>query len=121
MSWLRRLSNTLLHIRVERDIDRELAFHIAERIDQLRADGLSLDEARREARTQFGNQRRVREEAYEMNSMGSLERLGQDVRITDHARERRRHHPRCGDARGTHSRSTRGVHGTDAHAARGID
>jgi hypothetical protein len=33
MSWLRRLANTLRRARIERDIDRELAFHIAERVD----------------------------------------------------------------------------------------
>jgi putative ABC transport system permease protein len=82
MSWLRRLSNTLHHARAQRDIDRELAFHIGERIDQLRAEGLSPDEARLVAHRQFGSRRRVREEAYEMNSTGRLERLGQDVRIT---------------------------------------
>ncbi len=31
MSWLRRLLNTFRSGRVDRDIDRELAFHIAER------------------------------------------------------------------------------------------
>ena len=82
MSWLRRLSNTIRHTRVERDIERELAFHISERVDRLRSEGLSFDDARREAQRQFGNRRRVREETYEMNSMGWLERLTQDVRIT---------------------------------------
>ena len=82
MSWLRRLSNTIRHTRVERDIERELAFHISERVDRLRAEGLSFEDARTEAQRQFGNRRRVREETYEMNSMGWLERLTQDVRIT---------------------------------------
>ncbi len=53
MSWLQRLSNTLRPR--HRDIDRELSFHIAERADQLRADGLSDSEATRRARMQFGN------------------------------------------------------------------
>jgi predicted permease len=82
MPWLRRLANSFRHTRVERDIDRELAFHIAERIDQLRAEGLSFDEARLAAHRQLGSPRRVREETYEMDSMGWLERLGEDVRVT---------------------------------------
>lgn len=55
MSWLRRLWNTFRPERVHEDIDRELAFHLAERADQLRAEGLSHEEAIRRARLQFGN------------------------------------------------------------------
>ena len=55
MSWLRRLSNTLRPERHQREIDREIAFHLDERTTQLQRDGLSADEARRLARMQFGN------------------------------------------------------------------
>jgi len=55
VTWLRRALNTLRPSRIQRDIDRELAFHIAERVDQLRGQGLSHDEATRRARVQFGN------------------------------------------------------------------
>ncbi|HLG57740.1 MAG TPA: ABC transporter permease [Vicinamibacterales bacterium] len=55
MSLARRLWNTLRPARVQRDIDRELSFHLAERVDQLRDEGLSKAEARRRARIQFGN------------------------------------------------------------------
>jgi putative ABC transport system permease protein len=55
MSWLRRLANTFRTGRVRRDIDRELSFHLAEREDALHAGGLSADEARRQARLQFGH------------------------------------------------------------------
>jgi hypothetical protein len=55
MSWLRRLANTLRTDRLRRDIDRELAFHLAEREDQLRGAGLGTEEARRQARLQIGN------------------------------------------------------------------
>ncbi len=57
MSWPRRLWNTLSPGRAEREIDRELAFHLSERIDDLRAQGLSDGEARRRARVMFGNPR----------------------------------------------------------------
>ena len=54
MSWLRRVIRTFRSDRVDRDIDRELAFHLAERIDELRASGLSDTEAVQQARRQFG-------------------------------------------------------------------
>ena len=54
MRWLRRLWNTVRPGRVERDIDREMRFHLAERIDELRAQGLTDAQASRRARLQFG-------------------------------------------------------------------
>ena len=53
--WLRRLWNTLRPGRINRDIDREIAFHLAERADDLRARGLAGTDAGRRARVQFGN------------------------------------------------------------------
>jgi len=44
MSWLHRLSNVFRSKRVQRDIERELAFHLAERADELRARGLNAGE-----------------------------------------------------------------------------
>src|SRR5215510_15063019 len=55
MSWLRRLSNTLRPGRHQREIAREIAFHVDERAAQLQRDGLTADEAHRMARRQFGN------------------------------------------------------------------
>jgi putative ABC transport system permease protein len=55
MKWLRRLWNTVRPGRVERDIDREMRFHLEERIDELRAQGLSRADASRRARLQFGS------------------------------------------------------------------
>lgn len=55
MPWLRRLSNTLRPRRHQREIEREITFHVDERTTQLQRDGLSADEARRMARMRFGN------------------------------------------------------------------
>jgi hypothetical protein len=55
MSWLRRLFNTFRPSRIQRDIEREVSFHLAERADQLRSEGMSDAEAKRRARLQFGN------------------------------------------------------------------
>ena len=45
MSWLQRLWNTFRPERVQGDIERELSFHIAERTDQLRSEGLNDEES----------------------------------------------------------------------------
>jgi putative ABC transport system permease protein len=55
MNWLKRLANAIWPDRVDREIRREVAFHIAERTDQLRAAGLPDEEAARQARIVFGN------------------------------------------------------------------
>jgi predicted permease len=82
MPWFRPLLNSLRRGRVDRDLQRELHFHIAERIDQLHADGLPLDEARLAAQKQFGNALRIREDTHDMNSIGWVERLASDLRVT---------------------------------------
>jgi len=55
MAWLRRLSNTLRAARHQREIEREIAFHVDERAAELQRDGLTADQARRMARLKFGN------------------------------------------------------------------
>ena len=55
MSWLGRLFNTLRPGQHQREIEREIAFHVEERAAQLQREGLSADAARRAARQQFGN------------------------------------------------------------------
>jgi len=82
MPWLRRLLNTLRRPRVDRDLQRELHFHVAERVDQLHAEGMPLDEARLAAQKQFGNALRIREDTHEMNNIGWIERLTSDLRVT---------------------------------------
>src|SRR5687768_126515 len=55
MAWLTRIVNTFRTGGLRRAIDREQAFHIAERADDLRAGGLGAQEALRRARIQFGS------------------------------------------------------------------
>jgi len=80
MFWVR-FANLFRARRVERDIQRELEFHIAERADQLHAEGLPLDEARAAARRHFGNALRIREDAHRANSIGWIEQLTRDLRL----------------------------------------
>jgi len=55
MAQWHRILNWFHRIRISREIDEELRFHIDERIYELTADGMSPSEARREAARQFGN------------------------------------------------------------------
>src|SRR5215831_13176179 len=67
MSWRQRIANVFRRGKLHRDIRRELAFHLAERADDLRARGLSEADARRQARRQFGNFTFQIEETSDMN------------------------------------------------------
>jgi putative ABC transport system permease protein len=80
MSWVRRLWNTFRPRRMERDIERELSFHLAERADQLRAEGLGEDEARREARMRFGSVIVQAERTRDMNISLLIDGFLRDVR-----------------------------------------
>jgi hypothetical protein len=80
MRSVHRIWNALLPGRVERDIDRELAFHIAERASELRAEGLSDDEALRRARTQLGNVIVQRERTRDADVARGMDTLLRNVR-----------------------------------------
>jgi predicted permease len=80
MSRLRRLWTTFRPGRIERDIEREVSFHLAERADQLRADGLGDEEARRQARVKFGNVLAQYERTREMDVSIAVDAFLRDVR-----------------------------------------
>lgn len=80
MSWLRRLRDSVRPSRLERDIEREMSFHIAERIDELRAQGVPPDEARRRAHLQFGNVPLQRERTRDMNVSLVVDARLRDIR-----------------------------------------
>src|SRR3954470_20151995 len=82
MPWLRRLWNTLRPGTMERDIERELSFHVAERADQLRAEGLGEEEARREARRKFGNPIVQAERTRDVNVSAAIDALLRDLRYS---------------------------------------
>lgn len=80
MSWLRRLLNALRAGRIEREIDRELSFHLTERADQLRTEGLSAEEAMRRAHRQFGNATVQAERTRDVDVAGWMDGLCRNVR-----------------------------------------
>ena len=55
MAWYARLINLVRSGRHSRDLDREIDFHLAERVDDLVAAGMSAEDAAREARRRIGN------------------------------------------------------------------
>src|SRR5690242_17583880 len=66
--------------RLERDLDDELAFHLAMREEKKRAAGMAAADARYSARREFGNAMRVKEICREMWSFASLETFWRDLR-----------------------------------------
>lgn len=79
-SWLRRLWNAVSPGRVEREIEREVSFHIAERADELRGAGFSEREAMRRAQARFGNPLLHAERTRDAHVVRWLDTLVRDAR-----------------------------------------
>ena len=80
MSWLARLANLVRSDRLSRDLDREMAFHLAERADDLRAAGLTREAAELEARRRFGNRGMQKERMRDADVVTWLESAVADLR-----------------------------------------
>jgi hypothetical protein len=80
MRWCRKLLNLVRQERLDREIDRELSFHINERADEFIASGMNKDEALRAARRQFGNYRQYQERTRDMDTNVWLETFAKDLR-----------------------------------------
>jgi hypothetical protein len=65
---------------LDRDLEDELAFHLAMREEKNRLHGIAADEAKYAARRQFGNAARVKEICREMWSFAWLEDFWRDLR-----------------------------------------
>jgi putative ABC transport system permease protein len=80
-NWYRRAWNVLQPGRLERDLQRELRFHVAERIEELQADGLSEEDAVRLARQQFGNYTAQVERTRDMDTADWLDSMMRNARL----------------------------------------
>jgi putative ABC transport system permease protein len=80
MSWFRRLVNILRRRRPGRDLDREMAFHLAERVEDLMAGGMSESDARREARRRFGNRTLLRLRVRSVDVIAGVHAVAADLR-----------------------------------------
>jgi hypothetical protein len=60
---MNRLHRLFRRAEIDRDISDEIREHIAEKVDELVAGGMSLDEARARAHREFGNVTLIEEQA----------------------------------------------------------
>ena len=77
MSWLQRL---FARRRMERDLDKEIQFHVESKIADKVRSGISEIEGRRQTRLEFGGTEKIKEDCRESRGTMWLESLGQDVR-----------------------------------------
>jgi predicted permease len=80
MAIFRRIGNLFRRTRVDRDIDDELKAHVALRIDDNLAAGMTPDEARRDAQVRFGNPASTRERVTAADTALRLESLARNLR-----------------------------------------
>src|SRR5258705_11963935 len=77
MSWLQRL---FARRRMERDLDKEIQFHVESKVADKVRSGISEIEARRLTRLEFGGTEQIKEDCRESRGTMWLESLAQDIR-----------------------------------------
>ena len=77
---LRRLKALLFRARLDDELREEIDVHLEARTQALMNDGMDRRDAMREARRQFGNVTRIREQAREARGLPRLESFVQDLR-----------------------------------------
>src|SRR6266700_1814204 len=80
MAWLSRLLASIRKNKLEDQLDDELQFHLEMRTKEFIAAGMTPEEARRQATGLFGNQTLLKERTRDMDTIGWIETLGQDLR-----------------------------------------
>jgi putative ABC transport system permease protein len=80
MAWYGRFWNVLRPGRIQKDLERELSFHVRERAEELQAAGMSGEEAVRNARQAFGNYTAQVERTRDMDINSWLESVGRNLR-----------------------------------------
>jgi predicted permease len=81
MSLWSRVANVFRSDRIDHDLEEELQFHLARRIEQLIATGLTPEEAATEAQRRFGSPLRTKEQSRDVKLLPWLESLLRDVRM----------------------------------------
>lgn len=84
MSRLRRMLNLFSRSRIDREIDAELQSHIAMRMEDNLAAGMSAAEARRDAMLRFGNPAVMKERVAGADVALVVDGIGRDVRYAVH-------------------------------------
>jgi macrolide transport system ATP-binding/permease protein len=81
MALIRRIRNLFSRATVDSEIDAELQAHLAMRMEDNVAAGMTTEEARRDALVRFGNRAATRERVAGMDAALTLESIGTDVRF----------------------------------------
>jgi putative ABC transport system permease protein len=79
---LGRLRNTIRPGRLDRDLERELRFHVTERIEELQKAGMNGETAARVAREQFGNYTAQIERTRDMDIAEGLDAMLRNMRLS---------------------------------------
>jgi putative ABC transport system permease protein len=80
MSWINRLFGSIRKDKLEGQLDEELQFHIEMRTREFIAAGMTPEEARHQAARVFGNQLLLKERTRDVDTIGWIESLWQDLR-----------------------------------------
>ncbi|HEY4320615.1 MAG TPA: ABC transporter permease [Gemmatimonadales bacterium] len=80
MAWYHRVANIFRSDRHQQQVDREFAFHLQERTDDLIARGLPPARAAREARRRFGNRTAMAERTHDVDHLLWLDTVSADLR-----------------------------------------
>src|SRR5258708_1401288 len=80
MSWIRRLRSSFQKQKLEENLYDELQFHIEMRTQEFIAAGMTPEDARLQAARLFGNRVLQKERTRDMDTIGWIETLGQDLR-----------------------------------------
>ncbi len=81
MGLYRRLRNIFRPEQSSKELDAELSFHIAERIDEFVSSGMTEEAARHAAKRQFGGYLTKREETWDVDTIVWLECIWKDIRL----------------------------------------
>ncbi len=80
MAWYHRLFNLARSEQHTRDLDREIAHHLAERKEALMNDGMNEAAAEKQARRQFGNTTEKKEQTRDVDVLTWLDSMFTDIR-----------------------------------------
>src|SRR6266545_3992770 len=79
MSWLSRFLNGIRQDRLNRDLEDEIQFHLAARVEELTRSGLSSQQAKEQAVRQLGNPLVLRESSRDIKLFPRFESILMDI------------------------------------------
>src|SRR5262245_52441349 len=80
MRVMRFLRSLIRRLRSDGKLERELSFHLDQRVEALVSAGVEQGEARRRARLEFGGLQQIKEEVQEATVLATLDNFVADLR-----------------------------------------